>query len=187
MTTATTGDTTTAGTTTADTTTADTTTRVRPHFRTPRAEDARALWRMVDESEALDNNSPYYYALWCRDFSATSLVATVEDEVVGFLTGYFRPDEPDTYLVWQEAVTPRHGIPFLGVQLFERAADRAVEQGARFIEATVSADNKAIIMVLKKVAKRYGAEVHTRVLFPGDLFPDEHHDEVLYRIGPLAP
>ncbi len=161
--------------------------RVRPEFRTPRVEDAPALWDLVDGADELDNNSPYYYALWCRDFAATSLVATVDDEVIGFLTGYVRPDEPDTYLVWQEAVRPRHGIPMLGVQLFERAADRAVEQGARFIEATVSADNKAIIMVLKKVAKRYAAEVETRVLFPGDLFPGEHHDEVLYRIGPLAP
>ncbi|WP_344499511.1 hypothetical protein [Streptomyces enissocaesilis] len=62
-----------------------------------------------------------------------------------------------------------------------------MEQGARFIEATVSADNKAIIMVLKKVAKRYSADVHTQILFPSDLFPGEHHDEVLYRTGPLAP
>ncbi|MFE3685358.1 hypothetical protein ACFXPM_19205 [Streptomyces sp. NPDC059095] len=52
----------------------------------------------------------------------------------------------------------------------------------RFIEATVSADNKAIVMVLRKVAKRYSADVHTQILFPG-----EHHDEVLYRIEPLAP
>ncbi|MFF7256527.1 diaminobutyrate acetyltransferase [Streptomyces microflavus] len=165
----------------------ETAVRARPRYRTPRVEGAPALWEMVDQTEALDNNSPYYYALWCRDFAATSLVATLDDEVIGFLTGYFRPDEPDTYLVWLEAVRPRHGIPMLGVQLFERAADRAVERGAVFIEATVSADNKAIIMVLKKVAKRYAAEVDTQVLFPGDLFPGEHHDEVLYRIGPLAP
>ncbi|MCX5414976.1 diaminobutyrate acetyltransferase [Streptomyces sp. NBC_00059] len=167
--------------------TPSTATRSRPQYRTPHIDDAYTLWQMVDQTDALDNNSPYYYALWCRDFAETSLVATVGDEVVGFLTGYFRPDEPDTYLVWQEAAKPRHGIPMLGVQIFERAADRAVEQGARFIEATVSADNKAIIMVLKKVAKRYSAEVNTHVLFPSDLFPSEHHDEVLYRIGPLAP
>jgi len=103
------------------------------------------------------------------------------------LTGYFRPEQPDTYLVWQEAARPRHGIPMLGVQLFERAAERAVAQGARYIEATVSADNKAIIMVLKKCAKRYQAPVHTEVLFPASLFPEAHHDEVLYRIGPIEP
>ncbi|KOT28298.1 L-2,4-diaminobutyric acid acetyltransferase [Streptomyces caelestis] len=161
--------------------------RARPEYRTPRVEDTQAMWQMVHESDELDDNSPYYYALWCRDFAETSLVASLGDEVVGFLTGYFRPDQPDTYLVWQEAVKPRHGIPMLGVQLFEQAAERAVSKGARYIEATVSADNKAIIMVLKKCAKRYRAPVHTEVLFPGSLFPEEHHDEVLYRIGPIEP
>ncbi|WP_055713599.1 diaminobutyrate acetyltransferase [Streptomyces torulosus] len=164
-----------------------TSSRVRPEYRTPRVEDAQAMWQMVHESDELDDNSPYYYALWCRDFAETSLVASLGDEVVGFLTGYFRPNQPDTYLVWQEAVKPRHGIPMLGVQLFERAAERAVGNGARYIEATVSADNKAIIMVLKKCAKRYQAPVHTEVLFPASLFPEEHHDEVLYRIGPIEP
>ncbi|CAO0829880.1 L-2,4-diaminobutyric acid acetyltransferase OS=Streptomyces microflavus OX=1919 GN=ectA_2 PE=3 SV=1 [Streptomyces microflavus] len=63
----------------------------------------------------------------------------------------------------------------------------AAEWGDAFIEATVSADNKAIIMVLKNVAKRYATVVDTRVLFPEHLFPGQHHDEVLYRIRPLAP
>jgi L-2,4-diaminobutyric acid acetyltransferase len=161
--------------------------RPEPAFRIPRPGDAPAVWDMVDASEELDNNSPYHYALWFRDFAETSLVATVDDEVVGFLTGYLRPEAPDTYFVWQEAAKARHGIPMLGVKLFERAADRAVARGARFVEATVSADNKAIIMVLKKYAKRHAAPVDTRVLFPGGLFPGgEHHDEVLYRIGPLS-
>ncbi|WP_431038372.1 diaminobutyrate acetyltransferase [Streptomyces sp. P6-2-1] len=159
--------------------------RVRPEYRTPRLEDAQAMWRMVHESKELDDNSPYYYSIWCRDFAETSLVASLGDEVIGFLTGYFRPEQPDTYLVWQEAAKPRHGIPMLGVHLFEQAAERAVTHGARYIEATVSAGNKAIIMVLKKCAKRYQAPVHTEVLFPASLFPMAHHDEVLYRIGPI--
>jgi L-2,4-diaminobutyric acid acetyltransferase len=161
--------------------------RVRPDYRTPRVEDAQAMWQMVHDSDELDDNSPYCYALWWRDFAGTSLVASLGDEVVGFLTGYFRPEQPDTYLVWQEAAKPRHGIPMLGVQLFERAADRAVTNGARYIEATVSADDKAITMVLKKCAKRYGPPVRTEALFPASLFPEEHHDEVLYRIGPIGP
>lgn len=161
--------------------------RVLPSYRTPRVEDAQAMWQMVHESDQLDDNSLYYYALRCRDFADTSLVAELSNEVVGFLTGYFRPEQPNTYLVWQEATKPRHGVPMLGVQLFEQAADRAVGNGARYIEATVSADNKAIIMVLKKCAKRYHASVHTEVLFPASLFPGEHHDEVLYRIGPVEP
>ncbi|MFJ7150869.1 diaminobutyrate acetyltransferase [Streptomyces sp. NPDC100445] len=158
----------------------------RAVFRAPVPEDGPAVWKLVENTPGLDSNSVYYYTLWFRDFADGSLVATVDDELVGFLTGYRRPDEPDTYFVWQTAVNPRHGIPFLGVKLFQAAAEQQVADGARYVEATVSAENKAILMVLKQFAKKHSAQVETRVLFPGSLFPDSHHDEVLYRIGPLT-
>jgi L-2,4-diaminobutyric acid acetyltransferase len=155
-------------------------------FRAPVPEDGPAVWKLVENTPGLDSNSIYYYSLWFRDFADGSLIATVDDEIVGFLTGYRRPDEPETYFVWQTAVNPRHGIPFLGVKLFQAAADQQVAHGARYVEATVSAENKAILMVLKQFAKKHSAHIETRVLFPGSLFPDSHHDEVLYRIGPLT-
>ncbi|QTA36815.1 L-2,4-diaminobutyric acid acetyltransferase (plasmid) [Streptomyces sp. CA-256286] len=164
----------------------DAATTNRATFRTPAPEDGPAVWRMVEETPGLDTNSLYYYTLWFRDFADGSLVATVDDELVGFLTGYRRPEEPETYFVWQTAVSPRHGIPFLGVKLFQAAADLQVANGARYVEATVSAENKAIIMVLKQFAKKHSAAVETRVLFPSNLFAETHHDEVLYRIGPLT-
>ena len=155
-------------------------------FRAPVPADGPIVWELVENTAGLDSNSVYYYTLWFRDFADGSLVATVDDELVGFLTGYRRPDEPDTYFVWQTAVNPRHGIPFLGVKLFQAAADQQVAKGVRYVEATVSAQNKAIIMVLKQFAKKHSVPVEKRVLFPGSLFPDSHHDEVLYRIGPLS-
>lgn len=155
-------------------------------FRAPVPEDGPAVWNLVESTPSLDSNSLYYYTLWFRDFAESSLVATVDDEIVGFLTGYRRPAEPETYFVWQTAVNPRHGIPFLGVKLFQAAADRQVAAGARFVEATVSSENKAIIMVLKQYAKKRSADIETEVLFPSSMFPDSHHDEILYRIGPLA-
>lgn len=154
-------------------------------YRRPTSSDGVPVWRLVEKTPDLDTNSPYYYTLWFRDFADTSLIATADGNMVGFLTGYRRPEEPDTYFVWQTAVSPRHGIPFLGVKLFQAAADRELAKGARFIEATVSAENKAIIMVLKQFAKKHSAPIHTDVLFPAAQFPGGHHDEVLYRIGPI--
>ncbi|MEV7658793.1 diaminobutyrate acetyltransferase [Streptomyces anulatus] len=159
--------------------------RKRPVFRTPRPEDGIAVWELVRDTPGLDTNSRYFYVLWFRDFADCSLLATVDDEIVGFLLGYRRPEEPDTYFVWQTAVSPRHGIPFLGVKLFEAAADRQRERGARYVEATVSAENKAILMVLKQYARKRSAEVADRVLFPSAWLGEGHHDEVLHRIGPL--
>ncbi|MFD8406661.1 diaminobutyrate acetyltransferase [Streptomyces anulatus] len=159
--------------------------RKKPVFRTPRPEDGTAVWELVRDTPGLDTNSRYFYVLWFRDFADCSLLATVDDEIVGFLLGYRRPEEPDTYFVWQTAVSPRHGIPFLGVKLFEAAADRQRERGARYVEATVSAENKAILMVLRQYARKRSAEVTDRVLFPSAWLGEGHHDEVLHRIGPL--
>ncbi|MFF7386985.1 diaminobutyrate acetyltransferase [Streptomyces scabiei] len=159
----------------------------RAVFREPRPEDGFAVWELVKNTPGLDTNSPYSYVLWFRDYADCSLLATVNGEIVGFLTGYRRPDEPDTYFVWQTAVSPRHGVPFLGVRLFEAAAERQRERGARHVEATVSADNKAILMVLKQYARKRSAEVAERVLFPAAWLGEGHHDEVLHRIGPLTP
>ncbi|MFD7127042.1 MULTISPECIES: diaminobutyrate acetyltransferase [Streptomyces] len=159
--------------------------RKKPVFRTPRPEDGVAVWELVRDTPGLDTNSRYFYVLWFRDFADCSLLATVDDEIVGFLLGYRRPEEPDTYFVWQTAVSPRHGIPFLGVKLFEAAADRQRGRGARYVEATVSAENKAILMVLRQYARKRSAEVADRVLFPSAWLGEGHHDEVLHRIGPL--
>ncbi|MFF7366201.1 diaminobutyrate acetyltransferase [Streptomyces tricolor] len=160
--------------------------RAKAVFRTPTPEDGLKVWELVADTPGLDTNSPYAYVLWFRDFADCSLVATVDDEIVGFLTGYRRPEEPETYFVWQTAVSPRHGIPFLGVKLFEEAAERQRARGARFVEASVSAENRSILMVLRQYARRRGAEITEQLLFPAELLGDGHHDEILQRIGPLA-
>ncbi|MDX5310866.1 MAG: GNAT family N-acetyltransferase, partial [Rhodococcus sp. (in: high G+C Gram-positive bacteria)] len=63
------------------------------------------MWQIARDSKVLDVNSSYAYVLWCRDFAATSVVATAGDhEAVGFVSGYRRPEAPDTLFVWQVAV-----------------------------------------------------------------------------------
>ncbi|HAG60102.1 MAG TPA: diaminobutyrate acetyltransferase, partial [Arthrobacter bacterium] len=59
---------------------------------------------MARDSKVLDLNSSYSYLLWCRDFAAASIMATVDGEPAGFITGYMRPGEPGTLMVWQVAV-----------------------------------------------------------------------------------
>lgn len=161
--------------------------RDRVVFRRPEPSDAHAAWELVKSTDQLDDNSEYYYMIWFRDFARTSVVATVNDEVIGFLSGYRRPDQPDTYFVWQEAVKPKHGIPFLGIKLFDHAVEQELLAGARYVEASVSEANTPMVMVLKRFAKRWGATVDKSVLFASTAFGDGHHEETLYRIGPVAP
>lgn len=154
-------------------------------FRRPTLEDGQALWRITRDSEVLDLNSSYSYLLWCRDFAATSIVATVDGEPGGFVTGYLRPDRPDTVMVWQVAVDAEHR----GHKLARRMLDQLVEQLPRghvtHMETTITPDNEASIALFSSFAAARDAQVVREPVFPAALFPDGHETELLFRIGPL--
>ncbi|MCP3821308.1 diaminobutyrate acetyltransferase [Streptomyces sp. A3M-1-3] len=160
-----------------------------PKVDTPKVEDGAAMWRIARDSVTLDLNSSYSYLLWCRDFAATSAVARRADgEPVGFITGYVRPESPQTLVVWQVAVDREHrGRGLAGTLLEDLAAKVADTHGVDRIETTITPENTASERLFTSYAERRGASVSREVLFDGELFPDgAHQPEVLYRIGPIA-
>ncbi|CAL9558558.1 L-2,4-diaminobutyric acid acetyltransferase [Streptomyces sp. enrichment culture] len=158
-------------------------------IESPTVADGAALWRMARDSKVLDLNSSYSYLLWCRDFAATSAVARDErGEAVGFVTGYVRPDRPDTLLVWQVAVDEAHRGRGIAAALLDGLAARAVERrGLSAVETTITPGNTASERLFTSFAERHGARLEREELFGTALFPDGPHEpEVLYRIGPLS-
>ncbi|MFV0136733.1 diaminobutyrate acetyltransferase [Streptomyces sp. HMX87] len=156
----------------------------------PRVADGAALWRIARDSKVLDLNSSYSYLLWCRDFAATSAVVRDErGEPVGFITGYVRPDRPDTLLVWQVAVDEAYRGRGLAASLLDGLVARTLaDRGLTTVETTISPGNTASERLFTAFAERHGARLEREVLFDTDVFPDGPHDpEVLYRIGPLQP
>lgn len=153
----------------------------------PAPGDGRELWRIARDSAALDVNSPYSYTLWCRDFAATSVVAHGPDGPCGFITGYVRPDAPDTLFVWQVAVDADHR----GLGLARRMLDHLAAASHRFVEATVTPDNTASTRMFESFARDHHCELTRTELFPAEYFPPagtgagSHEPEVLFRIGPL--
>lgn len=161
----------------------------------PDVGDGPQLWRISRDSGALDLNSPYSYLLWCRDFAATSVAARVPEghaggagrgRVVGFLTGYVRPQAPDTVVVWQIAVDAGQRGRGLGARMLHHLAGRLTPAGISFLEATVTPGNQASDRLFSAFARDVGANLDRRVLFAGELFPEQHEPEILFRIGPLA-
>ncbi|MYU21699.1 diaminobutyrate acetyltransferase [Streptomyces sp. SID8352] len=155
----------------------------------PRVADGAALWRMARDSQVLDLNSSYSYLLWCRDFAATSAVARDgRGEPVGFITGYIRPDRPDTLLVWQVAVdNALRGRGLASAMLDSLTARTVAEHGLTAVETTISPGNTASERLFTSFAQRHRAPLEREVLFATESFPDGPHDpEVLYRIGPLS-
>jgi L-2,4-diaminobutyric acid acetyltransferase len=157
-------------------------TSVEARFRKPTLHDGKHLWRMARDSQVLDLNSSYSYLLWCRDFADTSILATVDDQPAGFISGYLRPDEPGTLMVWQVAVDES----FRGRRLAGSMLDRLARQtDARRVETTITDDNQASIRLFTGFAARRSADLEREPLFTRDQYPDNHDTEFLFRIGPL--
>jgi L-2,4-diaminobutyric acid acetyltransferase len=148
----------------------------------PSEEDGGAMWRMARDSRTLDLNSSYSYLLMARDFAQTCAVARHGDRPVGFVTGYLRPDEPSTLVVWQVAVDDG----YRGAGVANALVNHLVDQGPRHLETTITSDNAASIRLFTSVAEQRRAELTTSELFSTDMFPDGHAAELLYRIGPLS-
>jgi diaminobutyrate acetyltransferase len=153
-------------------------------FRAPELADGASLWRIARDSKVLDLNSSYSYLLWCRDFAQTSVVATVDGEIGGFVTGYIRPDQPDTVMVWQVAVDAEHRGRRLARRMLDELADRLRERSICRMETTITADNEASIRLFASFAEGRGASLLREPVFPAELFPDGHEAEELFRIGP---
>src|SRR2546430_1752292 len=104
----------------------------------PTKADGAALWRIARDSRKLDLNSPYVYLLWCRDFADTSVVAKMDGEPVGFVTGYRRPTAPETALVWQVAVDASQRGRGLAGKLLDELFTRLTRRGVRYLETTIT-------------------------------------------------
>lgn len=154
-------------------------------LRSPRLEDGADLWRLTRSTGVLDLNSSYHYLLWCRDFADTSVVATTQDgKLMGFVTGFLRPNAPTTLLIWQVAVD--EGAR--GQGLASRMLDYLVEiTGAERLETTVTDDNAASKQLFASLAQRHEALHEIEPLFTTEMYPDGQDTEYLHRIGPLVP
>lgn len=155
------------------------------NLRTPTVADGPALLRMATDSAVLDVNSPYSYLLWCRDFAATSVIAEVNGAPGGFITGYRRPEEPTTLLVWQVAVDATHRGAGLAGRMLDDLAVRLQPAGLTHIETSITSDNAASQRLFNAFARRWEAVVERSELFSAELLGHSHLAEELFRIGPM--
>ncbi|WP_141779139.1 diaminobutyrate acetyltransferase [Nocardioides albertanoniae] len=157
----------------------------RVDFRSPNLEDGQHLWRMAREARVLDVNTSYAYLLWARDFAETSIIATIDDDPGGFVTGYRRPDDPETLMIWQVAVGDQYRGQGLASRMLDDLVDRSSDAPVRHLETTITADNSASIALFTSFANARKAPIERTPLFEAEMFPDGHDAELLFRIGPF--
>jgi L-2,4-diaminobutyric acid acetyltransferase len=157
------------------------------NLRAPAAEDGAAVYELIAQCPPLDTNSMYCNLLQCTHFSATSVAAELNDDIVGFISGYIQPDQPDTLFIWQVAVGEKaRGQGLAGRMLRDILARTACDE-VKFIETTITPDNRASWALFESLAKKLDAELNHSVMFDRQQhFAGQHETEMLVRIGPIG-
>jgi len=143
----------------------------RVTIRKASAKDGAAMWRLVAESRGLDPNSPYAYLMAGNYFSETCVVAEWEEQLIGFVTAFCLPDEPDTLFVWQIGVSEGHRGQGIGSSMLRVLLARDVCRHVRYLEATVTSSNDPSKALFRRLAAEMGQPAKSSHAFPHRFFP----------------
>ncbi len=155
-------------------------------FRTPVSTDGVRVHRLVEACPPLDRNSVYCNLLQCTHFARTAMVAEINGEMVGFVSGFLVPDRPKVYFLWQVMVGENGRRKGLARQMIIRLLQR-LGPGVNYLETTVTPDNKASAGMFRSLAKHLGTTCSVTPFFDKDNhFRGRHESEHLFSIGPIA-
>mgnify|MGYP000008530947 CR=1 FL=1 len=155
-------------------------------LRRPALEDGMAVFRLVKSCPPLDINSSYCNLLQCTHFANTSVVAQVNGEMVGFISGYVIPERPDTLFVWQVAVAGQARGLGLASHMLAHILDRPHCADIGYLETTITQDNPASWALFKSLAKKLSADFQSSGWMDKKAhFSGQHDSEALVRIGPF--
>ena len=154
-------------------------------IKVPEKNFSKKIFKLIKDTKILDLNSEYLYLLQTTHFKNTCSVATLEDEVVGFVSGYRHPEKPNTLFIWQVAVDERFRGQGLANKLMFNILKRKENLDLNYIHTTVSPSNKASIKAFEKFAIKLNTKMEEKDFFIKEDFINQHEEEVLYEIGPF--
>jgi L-2,4-diaminobutyric acid acetyltransferase len=155
-------------------------------FQKPGLDDANQIYNLVKRSQPLDINSLYSYLLVCAHFNRTSIVTKYDNQVVGYVSAYIKPQRDDTLFIWQVAVAPSMRGQGLASKMIHQILQRRELQEIKYIETTVTPSNQASMNLFKKISQDLNCDIKKSSYFTRDLFGESsHEEELLLCIGPL--
>jgi len=162
--------------------------RPKVTLRKPTAEDGAAVWKLVAECKPLDENSMYCNLIQCEHFADTCVLAEIDGEVVGWVSGHVPPSDPSTVFVWQVAVSDKARGAGLGLKMLNELLDRDACMDVDDLQTTITSDNAASWALFRKFARRMGAPLGSAPHFRQDTHFDGVHDtEYLVTIRMAEP
>lgn len=155
-------------------------------LRHPRSTDGYHLNQLVAASPPLDTNSIYCNLLQCQHFADTSVAAVVDGRLVGFVSGYLVPNDPETLFIWQVVVDAKFRGHGLASRMLEWLVAQPGTESARHLITSITPDNRASWALFENIARNWRAESVKDMLFERKRhFASQHDDEYLLRISPL--
>lgn len=145
-------------------------------FRAPRAEDGPDVRRLISSCRPLDENSLYCNLLQCDHFGETCVAAERDGRLVGWISGYILPDDPDTLFIWQVAVDPKVQGTGLGKRMLAVLMERDVCENVSNLKTTITDDNDASWALFSSFARTRGGAMRRVPHFHSDAHFDGEHD-----------
>ncbi len=145
-------------------------------LRKPTDEDGSNVWALVRACKPLDENSMYCNLIQCDHFRDTCVAAEMDGELVGWVSAYVVPSEPETLFVWQVAVSKAARGRGLGLSMLLHLLERAECRGVKQLRTTITKDNEASWALFNRLAKKRGDSIGHEPHFESDVHFDGQHD-----------
>ncbi|MGC8201350.1 diaminobutyrate acetyltransferase [Aliiroseovarius sp. PTFE2010] len=146
-----------------------------PCLRKPDATDGAAIWELVKSCKPLDENSMYCNLVQADHFRDTCVVAEIDGELMGWISGHMIPDR-DELFVWQVAVSPRARGLGLGKTMLLELIERDKCDAATQLKTTITKDNEASWGLFKSFARAIGGDLTDEPHFERDTHFEGRHD-----------
>lgn len=156
------------------------------HFRRPLASDGPAVTALIAACPPLDRNSRYCNLLQCEHFADHCVIAEKAGRVIGWVSGYRPPSDPQAFFVWQVAVAAEGRGRRLANRMITSLLARPAQRGVTHLITTVTDDNEASWNLFRGLARDWGAGLERSALFEREVhFAGAHATEYQARIGPF--
>ena len=155
-------------------------------FRRPNPKDGPAVTALIASCPPLDRNSAYCNLLQCTHFADHCIIAEREGRILGWVSGYRPPSDPDALFVWQVAVAADARGQRLAGRMIGALLSRPQARGVNHLITTVTADNRSSRAMFDGLARTWATALVEEPLFDREThFAGAHATEWQLRIGPI--
>lgn len=154
-------------------------------FRHPLTSDGDALQALLATTPVLDGNSVQCTLLQCGHFAKTSVAAFWQGHLVGFVSAYYPPTEPQTLFVWQVVVAQEVRHLGLGKTMLHWLVDQPACAHAQRLVTAIGIKNSISWSMFDGFARDIGALPIKSFVTPITSSPSQQPEEYLLRIAPL--